>query len=79
MEYKVEFQETFFQKLIMNGKCNKSLIKYFQREGYRFTEDEPPRSKALPKDPNVVSSRQEEDDIAKVEKKKLNFIEQIYA
>jgi len=42
-----------------------TLYNALKREGYKFTEDDPPRVKQLPKDPNVVASKQEEDDIAK--------------
>eukprot|EP00088_Acartia_fossae_P066832 TRINITY_DN8302_c0_g1_i15.p1 TRINITY_DN8302_c0_g1~~TRINITY_DN8302_c0_g1_i15.p1 ORF type:complete len:638 (-),score=172.54 TRINITY_DN8302_c0_g1_i15:484-2397(-) len=42
-----------------------TLYNALKREGYRFTEDDPPRTQTLPKDPNVVASKQEEDDIAK--------------
>lgn len=44
-----------------------SLYQALKKEGVDFSSasDTPKKSKSLPKDPNVVSSQQEEDDIAK--------------
>ena len=40
---------------------------FYFHEKYFFSaaSDQPKKSQSLPKDPNVVSSQQEEDDIAK--------------
>ena len=44
-----------------------SLYNSLVKEGIDFTNQEPPKSNPAPvsKDPNVVSTQQEEDDIAK--------------
>ena len=42
-----------------------SLYSNLRREGIDFSSSSEPVKKAVPKDPNVVSSQQEEDDIAK--------------